>query len=127
MIVVLAAAGADLFWRADSVSLPEAAAMRDSGELARQIAFGADPNRRAPVRAGVLKSEALVLTPLEAAVGAHRPEVIDLLFELGAVPSAEERRGLRCLAIAEREPALAELFVRGGEGTSDCAGVALPW
>jgi hypothetical protein len=52
------------FWRAESLTLSEAAALRDAGEVARQLRGGADPLRTYRVRAGVLGPDALELTPL---------------------------------------------------------------
>jgi hypothetical protein len=96
-IVVTAATGDPLFWRGGSLTLSEAAALRDHGELVRLIAAGSDPNAVYPLRAGVLAARSL--TPLEAAVGARRAEIVELLTLHGATIDAETWRRLHCFAI----------------------------
>ena len=66
----------------------EAAAFRDGAALVRRIHAGEDPNGPATVRGGIFGREPVVLTPLEAAAAQDRPEVIELLMDLGARPDA---------------------------------------
>ena len=96
LIATVVAAASPLFWKGGSLTLSEAAALRDAGEVARQIAAGADPNATYPLRPGVLA--ALSLTPLEAAVGARRPEIVQLLVLRGAKVDAAGWRRLHCFA-----------------------------
>ena len=82
--LAMASAGAHPFWRTEALTLAEAAALRDAGEVARLAAAGHDVNRAYRVRAGFLRSETVRLTPLEAARLADRPEIAALLRDLGA-------------------------------------------
>ena len=82
--LAMALAGAHPFWRIEELTLSEAAALRDAGEVARLAAAGHDVNRAYRVRGGFLRSETVRLTPLEAAKLADRPEITALLRELGA-------------------------------------------
>jgi hypothetical protein len=84
----LAAIDAHPFWRVEPLNLSEAAALRDGGEVARLIAAGHDPNQAYPIRAGLLLSSGVTLTPVEAAVVADRPEIVQLLVDGGARPPA---------------------------------------
>ena len=80
------------------MSLAEAAALRDAGDVARQLAAGADPNAVFPVRGGVLDALPMRVTPLEAAVEARRAEIVSLLLARGAKPADIEWIRLSCLA-----------------------------
>lgn len=82
--LAMGAAGAHPFWRTQRLTLSEAAALRDAGEVARLAAAGEDVNAPYRVRAGFLRSEDMELTPLEAARLADRPEIVMLLHDLGA-------------------------------------------
>ena len=94
--LVVAGAAAPLFWRGGSLNLAEAAALRDAGEAVRLIASGADPNATYPLRPGILAAESL--TPLEAAVGARRAEMVELLMLHGAKVDLAGWRRLNCFA-----------------------------
>lgn len=97
LVAIVIAAAAPLSWKGGPLTLSEAAALRDAGEVVRQIASGADPNAAYPLRPGVLAAS--TLTPLEAAVGARRPEIVQLLVLHGAKVDAAEWRRLNCFAI----------------------------
>ena len=84
----LATIGLHPFWRWEPVTLSEAAATRDAGEVARLIEEGQDPNRAYRVRDGLLDGRGGELTPLEAAQIGQRPEIVDLLLDYGARPGA---------------------------------------
>jgi hypothetical protein len=83
-MLVASVAGAHPFWQWEPLTLSEAAALHDGGEVARLIAEGHDPNGEYPVRAGVLTSEPMLLTPIAAAMAARRGEIVDLLMDAGA-------------------------------------------
>ena len=94
--IAVAGAMAPLFWRGGSLNLAEAAALRDAGEVVRQITAGADPNASYPLRRGILAAPSL--TPLEAAVGARRAEIVELLMAHGAKVDLAGWRRLNCFA-----------------------------
>jgi hypothetical protein len=79
----LSVAKRPLFWYPETVTLSEAAALSDGGEVARQLAGGADPNRAYPVRRGIVRGRRMA-TPLQAARSAGRQEIVDLLRAAGA-------------------------------------------
>ena len=92
------AGGADPFWARPELTLSEAAATRDAGEVERLIEQqGHDPNADYPVREGVL-GPATSVSPVEAAAIVKRAEMVRLLFRRGASPSEDERRRLACAA-----------------------------
>jgi len=83
--LLLAPAGAHPFWPVEPLTLSEAAALRDAGEVARLLAEGHDPNARYTIRASLL-GHAAEMTPVEAAQLAERPEIVALLIHSGATP-----------------------------------------
>lgn len=92
------AVGADPWWTPPTLSLSEAVATRDAGEVTRLVEQeGADPDAVWQVREGLL-GPAVRVTPLEAAVLARRGEMAALLLRLGAtVPAGEARAAFACL------------------------------
>ena len=114
-------------WPPDDVTLPEAIATRNNGEALRLIARGADPNAPARVRDGLLVNGRNVLvTPVEAAVGAQRADALRQLVSYGAVIDDRERIVLRCYEQTRRDAAVREILAAGAPGGPDCAGVTLP-
>ena len=85
-------------WRSETLNLSEAAALRDTAEVARLVERGEDPNIRRTVRAGFLDDKANEVTPLEAATFNRRPEVVHLLMTNGAKLDDSAWRRLRCFA-----------------------------
>jgi hypothetical protein len=115
------------FWHGGSLTLSEAAALHDQGELVRLIASGNDPNAVYPLRADVLAVRAL--TPLEAAVGARRPEMVELLVRHGAVVDPTAWRRLHCFARASGALDVVQMLDRfrpTGSETS-CEGISTPF
>ena len=88
------------FWTGGALTLSEAAALRDQGEVARQIEAGADPNREYDLRPGVLAIERAI--PLEAAVAARRAEIVNVLMQEGATLNERGWRRLHCAAVETR-------------------------
>ena len=84
------------FWEGGTLTLAEAVALRDRAEVARQIEAGADPNAEYALRPGVLATTRA--TPLEAAVLARRPEIVQLLKHEGAVVDERSWHHLHCVA-----------------------------
>ena len=121
--------GIDPLWYVEPVTLPEAAALRDSGEVVRLIGLGADPNEASVVRQNFAHNEAHVLTPLEAAVSIRRVGIVDLLLEHGARMDAVTWTQLICFAdIVEADDVRALLEQRRPQGASaTCEGVRTPW
>ena len=107
--------GARLFWALPAMTLSEAAATRDAGEVVRLIEIqGRDPNASYPVRDGVL-GRATMVTPVEAAVIVKRAEMVRLLYKHGASPRDEERQRLACLARTNGAGDVVAALVPGAE------------
>jgi hypothetical protein len=121
--------GIDPLWRVEPLTLAEAAALRDNGEVVRLIHAGEDPNRPGTVRAELLRNDAQVVTPLEAAVGIDRPDMVETLLENGAVLDAMTWTHLMCFAISiEADEAIQFLDQRRPAGASTvCDHVRTPW
>ena len=83
-------------WPPQSATLPEAVAMRNAGEVARQLGLGADPLAPAPVRAGLLGDEARHLSALEAAVIRADTLMWRQLLTTGALVDSSTLDVLRC-------------------------------
>ena len=113
-------------WPPDDVTLPEAIATRNNGEALRLMARGADPNAPARVRDGLLvNGRDVIVSPVEAAVGAQRADVLRQLLSSGAVIDDRERIVLRCYEQTRRDSAVREMLAAGVPGEPDCAGVTL--
>lgn len=121
--------GIDPLWRVEPLTLAEAAALRDNGEVVRLIHAGEDPNKAGPVRAELLRNDAQVVTPLEAAVGIDRPDMIDVLLENGAVLDGATWTHLLCFAKSiEADEAIDFLEQRPpADASSACDHVRTPW
>jgi hypothetical protein len=121
--------GLDPLWRVEPLTLAEAAALRDNGEIVRLIQQGEDPNRPGTVRAELLRNDPIVITPLEAAVGIDRPDVLEVLLDHGATMNEAMWTRLVCFAEAiDADDARSFLESHRPAGTSDaCDHVATPW
>ena len=114
-------------WPPDEVTLPEAIATRNNGEALRLISQGADPNAPARVRDGLLvNGRDVIVTPVEAAVGAQRADSLRQLLSYGAVIDDRARLVLRCYEQTRPDSAVREMLDAGASGDLDCAGVTLP-
>jgi hypothetical protein len=80
------------------LTLAEAAALHDIAEIVRLVRTGADPRQPAPVRAGILREQRMVVTPMTAAILERRVDVIAVLADVGARIRAEELPQYWCLA-----------------------------
>jgi hypothetical protein len=113
-------------WPPDDVTLSEAAATRNNGEALRLMALGADPNQPSHVRDGLLTSGYdVIVTPLEAAVGAQRADTLRMLLANGAVIDDRNRAVLQCYE-RQRRDADVRAVLQAPPGEPDCTGVRLP-
>jgi hypothetical protein len=118
--------GRPLIWPAATLTLSEAVALRDRGEVTRQIMLGADPNRRYPTHGVFRDEEDVALTPLEAAVITREGYMVGLVREYGAIVDDSNATILQCLAANVRADELRQaLEVR--DERADCQHVSLPW
>ena len=122
----MARAGRPLIWPAPDLTLSGAVALRDRGEVVRQIMVGADPNRRYPTRGTLRSGENVALTPLEAAVITREPYMVGLVLEYGGIVTDQNTVTLQCLAADVGAPSIRRRLAEMTREV-DCAGVALPW
>jgi hypothetical protein len=125
--IVIAVVAAPRFWKGGTLTLSEAAALRDEGEVVQLVDNGTDPNAAYTVRDGVLAASPL--TPLEAAVGARRAEMVYLLMRHGAKVDAGSWRRLHCFALNTGAGDVVEMLDRfkpAGAATS-CEGISTPF
>lgn len=94
--------GTHPFWPDERLTLSEAAALRDQGEVTRQIAAGADPNATYRVRGGLVRGGEMQVTPLAAAVADGQARMLPFLLGRGAALDADLWLRLFCFA-TERE------------------------
>lgn len=122
-------------WPPDDVTLAEAVATRNNAEALRLISLGADPNQPSHVRDGLLTNGYdVVVTPVEAAVGAQRADSLRMLLANGAVVDERELRVLRCYERTRRDAGVREILEARAAGEPsttlgpgpDCTGVRLP-
>jgi hypothetical protein len=114
-------------WPPDDVTLAEAIATRNNAEALRLITIGADPNQPSRVRDGLLTNGYdVIVTPVEAAVGAQRADSLRMLLANGAVVDDGELRILRCYERTRRDAGVREILDMRAPGEPDCTGVRLP-
>ena len=80
-----------------------------------------------PLRPGVIAAG--VLTPLEAAVGARRAEMVELLMLRGARVDASGWRRLHCLALSTGAADVVAMLDRykPANAASSCDGISTPF
>jgi hypothetical protein len=114
-------------WPPDDVTLSEAVATRNNAEAVRLIESGANPNQPSRVRDGLLTNGyAVIVKPIEAAVGAQRADSLRTLLANGAAVDQEELKVLRCLEQARHDSGVRELLAAQSTRDVDCNGVRSP-
>lgn len=128
IVVMLAgsAAGWNPLWPATDFNLAELTVLRDRAGMLQQIRAGENPNATYDVRADLLRSVPVRLTPLQAAVASRELHVFDFLLESGARMDDADRRQLYCFAREVRATDIEERL-RTDTLDLDCGGVPLPW
>jgi hypothetical protein len=117
----------DGLWPSDHVTLSEAVATRNNAEALRLMEQGADPNRPARVRDGLLTNGyAITVTPIEAAVGAQRADSVRMLLANGVLVDHAERRMLLCLEHTRRDSGVRELLAEESDDQLNCDAVRSP-
>jgi hypothetical protein len=113
----------------EPLTLSEAAALHDNGEVVRLIDAGGDPNEASTVRAELLRNDALVVTPLEAAVGSDRVDIMEILLEHGAALDGATWTRLMCFATAIEADEARNLLEerRPPDASGSCEHVQTPW
>ncbi len=122
-------AGRNPLFRSPVVNMSEAAALRDRATVASLIEHGDDPYEARPIAAGRFFRWAVTLTPLEAAIAANRPEVIDLLLWRmdGADPATRDHASCLARRVGDRDVIRVIESYRDGAAEPDCTGTVVPW
>lgn len=118
--LMLGMAGRHPMWKVSTPNFSEAAAGRDAATVMLLLSEGHDPNASHLVRAGILDRWAVRTTPLEAAYGEGRMEIVDILLRNGAALDEERRVSFACQARARGETDIVRYFeARGGPVTCE--------
>jgi hypothetical protein len=120
------AGGRPLIWPARPVTLSEAMANRDQGEVVRQVAAGVSLDGRYDVYDVIKRGRHTPATPLEAAIATREEYMFALGLAYGARLDAGNARVLFCLAEAGHATGIRDA-VREKFGPQTCEGVPLPW
>jgi hypothetical protein len=120
-------AGRPLLWPAGTVTLSEAMAMRDQGEVVRQVGLGRSLDARYDVYDAIKADRHTPATPLEAAIATRELYMFMLGVDYGARLDASSAPALQCLADAKRATDIAAYLAKRFGPTPDCAGLTLPW
>jgi hypothetical protein len=118
--------GRPLIWPPSPVTLSEAMANRDQGEVVRQVAAGVSLDGRYDVYDVIKRGRHIPATPLEAAIATREEYMFELGLAYGARLDASNARVLFCLADAEHATGIRD-HVRDKFGPQACDGVSLPW
>lgn len=114
-------------WAPDQVTMPEAVATGNYGELGRQLSRGLDPNPAAPVRAGLLGPQPVMLTPLQASIWARNARMTHLLLDAGAVAGPTGVAILHCMnALHGNDETAAALNRLGPPAATPCESLDVP-
>jgi hypothetical protein len=133
-MLTMAGAGAHPMWRTQQLNMSEAAALRDAATVLQLLRAGESPREPRDIRPGFFFEQGERLTPLEAAIAAERPEIVDVLLGAGEAGTSPEWMHARCLAERVRAAEIERLLdahrppVPGGAvGDPDCTNVVRPW
>ena len=121
MLGISAVTGTHPIWNQRPQNLVEAAILQDGAAMIRFVEGHQDIDGPAEVRAGVMGRTQRTMTPLEAAAATREPEMVQLLFDLGAAPDAVVWQKAFCISDADgvRE----RLAAHRPDGAADeCAG-----
>lgn len=129
IVAVAGLAGYHPLWPAPEVNMAEAAATRDAATVLSLIERGRSPRERLPVRPGMLRSDGVSLTTLEAAVAARRLEIVHLILRHTDQPDARGRLVLSCFAdrLQAREIVNYLRTAWAADGPPRCDQVRTPW
>jgi hypothetical protein len=101
-LALTAMTGTHPIWATTAHNLAEAAAFRDGGAVVRLVEAGQPIGQPADVRGGVIRSETITVTPVEAAAAARDEAMVQLLFDLGASPDPAGWHRAFCISDASR-------------------------
>ena len=101
MLAITAITGRHPVWGQQPENLVEAAVLQDGAAVIRFVEQHQDVNSAATVRAGVGSRNTRTLTPIEAAAATREPEMVQLLFDLGAAPDAVVWQRAFCISDAD--------------------------
>lgn len=82
-VLAVASTGEHPIWDVRPRNVSEAAAFRDGGTVVRRVWRGENAAVPAEVRGGFISDEPVSMTAIDAAVDARRPEIVQLLLDLG--------------------------------------------
>lgn len=119
--------GGGWVWPPDNVTLAEAIATGNYAEVARQLENGVDPNPPFDVRGGVLGDRPARLTPLQAAVRARNPVLLQMLLDHGAVVGPTGLSVLKCMNDEDGDREVRQILdALPGELVLSCTEVSIP-
>lgn len=130
VVVIVMLAGSLFGWRPlwpdQKLNLAETVGLRDRPGILLRLRAGDNPNVEYDVRAGLIRSIPVRLTPLEAAITTREEYLFDFLVQYGARIDGAQRARLICFARENNADAIGAKLAEPGVDY-DCANVAVPW
>ena len=133
LMMAAALLGSHPLWEEHPLNMAEAAALRDPATVLLLLERGENPAERRPIRAGVLFDRPMLLTPLEAAIAARRPEVVELLLTAPKAAAPVDWLYAHCLAVSVDDSDIQRVVHTHADakfatrGTVDCSTRSRPW
>ena len=108
------------------LNLSEHAVVKGHADVVRMILLGESPNIERDIRKDLLTSDAVRLTPLEAAVAANDGSMVRTLLAYGAFVDAAKWNVLRCVTRSDDIREMLDTYEPKG-AVADCENVRPPW
>ena len=120
ILAIAGLTGQHPIWTLQPRNLSEAAAFQDRAALIRRTRAHEDINHPEEVRAGIIRSTPVTLTPIEAAAASREGAIVQLVLNLGSSPDAGVWQRAYCISDTNEVRAILAAYRPAG-ATEDCA------